>query len=110
MDIHLRMLPLAEFLILLLGYKQVGPAEVAERIRTQVAETDFGVGHAITVSMGVTVAKPNESMMKLYLRADAALYDAYCAGAGRAKRRAGPGDGGEHRTGGQPDARRDRLH
>ena len=69
-----------EFLILLLGYKQVGPAEVAERIRNQVAETDFGVGHAITVSMGVTVAKPNESMMKLYLRADAALYDAKDSG------------------------------
>jgi len=65
-----------EFLILLLGYNQTGPIAVAERIRKVVAATNFGIEHPITVSIGVTRAQRDETMMELYRRADAALYEA----------------------------------
>jgi diguanylate cyclase (GGDEF)-like protein len=69
-----------EFLILLLNYGQLGAVEIAERIRKAVANADFGMGREVTVSLGVTIASPQETMAELYRRADAALYEAKAKG------------------------------
>jgi len=69
-----------EFLILLLGYNPPEPTSVAERIRRLVEAANFGLDRKISVSLGVTTARNNETMMDIYRRADAALYEAKNSG------------------------------
>lgn len=50
--------------------------EVAERLRTAVAESDesFPTGLSMTVSMGMTVCRPGDTASEMLKRADLALY------------------------------------
>lgn len=77
-----------EFAILLPRTPLQGSAAVAEQIRSAVAagrirrENGEAVG-SITVSIGVAVARPDESFEALMARADAALYTAKRSGRNR---------------------------
>lgn len=59
--------------------------EVAERLRTAVAETDetFPTGLSMTVSMGMTVCRPGDTASEMLKRADLALYRAKESGRNR---------------------------
>jgi diguanylate cyclase (GGDEF)-like protein len=59
--------------------------EVAERLRTAVAETDesFPTGLSMTVSMGMTGCRPGDTASEMLKRADLALYRAKESGRNR---------------------------
>ncbi|CAJ0775196.1 hypothetical protein LMG7141_00335 [Ralstonia condita] len=59
--------------------------EVAERLRTAVAETDesFPTGLSVTVSMGMTARRPGDTASEMLRRADQALYRAKESGRNR---------------------------
>lgn len=53
---------------------------VAEKLRSFVADNDFGIGRQVTISIGTTIYRPGEGSKDFIARADAALYDAKRAG------------------------------
>lgn len=67
-----------EFLVLLSQTDLVGAGQLAERIRSHVAELSLNAlgGNKLTVSMGVSEIKPEDSVQSLYERCDTALYKA----------------------------------
>lgn len=65
-----------EFCLVLLGVDLQGAREIAERIRQTVAAMPFDKELQLTVSLGVSVARPGESLPTLYRRVDQALYEA----------------------------------
>ncbi len=76
-----------EFLIILPGTRLPGAEQVAENLRREIGMLTVGVGErgrAITASLGVTAAGPDElDATALVARADAALYEAKRAGRNR---------------------------
>ena len=68
-----------EFLLILHRAELATARMVAERIRSRIAATPFDLPEAlldVTISMGVAMAKPDESVNSLIERADKALYNA----------------------------------
>lgn len=69
-----------EFVVLLPSTSWVVAGEVAERIRTDVCDVPFAVEGgtllAVTVSVGVAVAEPGDSVADLLGTADRRLYEA----------------------------------
>lgn len=75
-----------EFAVLLHGIDLRGAVEIAERIRDDIAATDFlgsGAGMRLTVSMGVAQLQEFEQPMALLQNADRALYEAKHLGRNR---------------------------
>jgi diguanylate cyclase (GGDEF)-like protein len=71
-----------EFLVVLPGTRLPGAAEVAERIRTQVAQLALPFG--LTVSIGLAAGEPTlDHPEQVFDRADQALYRAKAAGRDR---------------------------
>ncbi len=56
---------------------------VAGKIRTIIQNHDFGIGHNITISLGVGEYKPNENTDQIIIRLDKALLEAKSKGRNR---------------------------
>lgn len=69
-----------EFLCLLTGVSLEQACMVAERIRARVEHTEFLRVKKITISIGLTSARPNDTPETFFQRVDKALYDAKHAG------------------------------
>lgn len=68
-----------EFFIMLPEIGQAGATLFAERIRIEVATFhwhDLGLNHPVTISLGVTEKKEDDTLEQLIYRADRALYKA----------------------------------
>jgi len=65
-----------EFMILAPHVDQAGAQQMAEKLRTAVAEADFGVAGTVTCSFGVALLEGDEEPLDLLLRADSCLYRA----------------------------------
>jgi diguanylate cyclase (GGDEF)-like protein len=64
-----------EFLILLLSTENSDAAELSERIRRTVASGKYGsCGISVTLTMGVSVMDPDDSVYEVIKKADIALY------------------------------------
>lgn len=72
-----------EFIVLLGGPDPATATEIAERMRDEVARTNYAHGQPVTVSVGVALARPDDTVPELVARADTALYDAKAAGRDR---------------------------
>jgi diguanylate cyclase (GGDEF)-like protein len=70
-----------EFLVVLPNTRLDGGAEIAERIRAQVAAVQFSV--PITVSVGIADGTSRDTPEEVFERADQALYRAKKAGRNR---------------------------
>jgi len=77
-----------EFVVLLPDAESPDEAgQVAERLRASVAQADFGLGHPVTISLGVAHSEPGDlDASAVMARADAALYAAKQAGRNRVAR------------------------
>ena len=75
-----------EFCVLLRGTGMDAAVEVAERIRTQVAELWVGQDRAVTVSVGVAVLSGHRDAEQLLEQADRAMYAAKQGGRDRVVR------------------------
>lgn len=65
-----------EFAVILSGTNEETSWQIAERIRSTMAETDFGIGRKVTVSIGLSsFPKHGDSIDELFNKADAALYE-----------------------------------
>jgi diguanylate cyclase (GGDEF)-like protein len=73
-----------EFLVLLPGATLAESAELAERLRTAIAEQAFG-GLSVTMSFGVSSTAGGVAVAEAMLRADTALYAAKHAGRNRVR-------------------------
>ncbi|MDR1397192.1 MAG: GGDEF domain-containing protein [Desulfarculales bacterium] len=56
---------------------------IGEKLRQTVEKHDFGIGQAVTISIGVSIYKSGEDAAKFINRADQALYDAKHGGRNR---------------------------
>ena len=65
-----------EFVILLSRIDLEEAIIIAERIRESIMELDHGIGEEITISIGVTAFKEDDSVDSLFNRVDKALYEA----------------------------------
>jgi diguanylate cyclase (GGDEF)-like protein len=76
-----------EFCLLLMDTAAPEAAEVAERVREDIAAAPFDSGtdapHTATASVGVATSRPGDDAASLVARADAALYDAKEGGRNR---------------------------
>lgn len=72
-----------EFLIVLPGTPTRAAVESAERLRRAVAQEQIENAGAVTVSMGVATALPEEGLASWIARADSALYASKAAGRNR---------------------------
>ena len=69
-----------EFLVIANHAGGEAALELAERLRSTVADTPFPTVGRVTISVGVATARPGESLEQLEERADRALYAAKQAG------------------------------
>ena len=68
-----------EFVILLLGTDKIGGFLIAERIRKEIENHDFGIERAMTVSIGlvhIPLEEKGENLNAFFKQADALLYQA----------------------------------
>ncbi|HRX71036.1 MAG: diguanylate cyclase [Candidatus Competibacteraceae bacterium] len=75
-----------EFAIFVVGDAVAQATVFAERLRTQVAAIRFEApmtGRVITVSIGIAIRQPQETLLDLMQRADTALYEAKNGGRNR---------------------------
>lgn len=72
-----------EFAFILPNADAAQATEVADRLRTGIAEKNFGIPKGISASFGVVQAYPDESAEEILRRADAAMYAAKQAGRNR---------------------------
>ncbi|MEF3191910.1 MAG: diguanylate cyclase [Campylobacterales bacterium] len=63
-----------EFMILAVETSPEGAVTIAQKLRDLVRSHDFGIGHALTCSFGVTAIATNDTFDDLIRRADDALY------------------------------------
>ncbi|SEF74406.1 GGDEF domain-containing protein [Marinobacterium lutimaris] len=77
-----------EFMVIATETSGAGAVELAERLRSAVETTSFGVERAVTASFGVSQLRPGESYAALMQRADERLYWAKRGGRNRVS---GPG-------------------
>ena len=81
-----------EFVVVLADCSLVSASDLAERIRGQIALLDDEQVGRISVSVGVATLAADETAKQLYLRADAALYQAKNGGRNRVSIAATPID------------------
>ncbi|MEX2367198.1 MAG: diguanylate cyclase, partial [Pseudohongiellaceae bacterium] len=74
-----------EFVVLAPGTTLKGAIAFAERLRSEVAASDFGLGSAITISIGVAQWQPEDTLKTLVNRADKAMYEAKSSGRNRVR-------------------------
>jgi len=72
-----------EFLVLVPNTRSADAMVLAERLRRAVEATDFELGRAITVSIGVAEWRSDDSLKSLLERADRAMYKAKYLGRNR---------------------------
>lgn len=72
-----------EFVCILTNTPLNGAKILAERIREKVESTDFSPVPKVTISLGITAARINETPESLFIRLDKALYDAKKSGRNR---------------------------
>lgn len=77
-----------EFMVIATETGGHGATELAERLRTAVETTSFGIDQVVTASFGVSQLRPGESCATLMQRADERLYWAKRGGRNRVM---GPG-------------------
>ncbi|TCK09519.1 GGDEF domain-containing protein [Marinobacterium mangrovicola] len=77
-----------EFMVIATETGGEGAVELAERLRSAVETTSFGIDQAVTASFGVSQLRPGESSATLMQRADERLYWAKRGGRNRVS---GPG-------------------
>jgi len=65
-----------EFIILLRDCKLQQALAVAEKLRGEIAETDFSLPERVTVSVGVSEYHPSEDLTAFFTRVDEAMYAA----------------------------------
>ncbi len=73
-----------EFLVLCIGTDRGGAQELAERLRTAVAERGFADGIRISISLGIAALRSGDSVDSLLRRADEGLYRSKADGKNRA--------------------------
>ncbi len=83
-----------EFAVLLPGMSEEAAAVVAERVRRSIAETQVPGAEQVglSVSIGLTAARPDDSVESLLARADDAMYSAKHAGGDRFHRASAPAE------------------
>lgn len=74
-----------EFVILLAMQNSDAAFYIAEKVRQQIASTDFGEAHGVTISLGVSQMQADDDANSLMVRADDALYQAKTAGRNQTK-------------------------
>ena len=72
-----------EFVCILTNTPLNGAQILAERIREKVENADFSPVPKVTISLGITAARVNETPESLFIRLDKALYDAKKSGRNR---------------------------
>lgn len=72
-----------EFILILPDTNLEGAKKVAEKIRNIIQHHDFGIGHKVTISLGVSEYKPYESNDQIIVRVDNALLKAKSKGKNR---------------------------
>ncbi|WP_432698599.1 GGDEF domain-containing protein [Marinobacterium sp. YM272] len=77
-----------EFMVVATETGGMGAMELAERLRSAVESTNFGIDQVVTASFGVSQLRPGESFGSLMQRADERLYRAKRDGRNRVE---GPG-------------------
>ncbi len=77
-----------EFMVIATETNGGGATDLAERLRSAVETTSFGIDHVVTASFGVSQLRPGESFATLMQRADERLYWAKRGGRNRVS---GPG-------------------
>ena len=65
-----------EFIVLLRNCKLQQALAVAEKLRIEIAESDFSLPEKITVSIGVSEYHPSEDLTAFFARVDGAMYAA----------------------------------
>jgi len=81
-----------EFCILTPETPGSGACDLAEKLRQQIASSDFDAAGTVTVSFGVAQYLPGESSQSLLSRADQALYQAKAEGKNRVVFAEDPGE------------------
>jgi diguanylate cyclase (GGDEF)-like protein len=72
-----------EFVIIAPHTDPAGAAELAEKLRETVEETNFPIPEVVTISLGVAQSRPRDTLRTVADRADAALYRAKTEGRNR---------------------------
>jgi diguanylate cyclase (GGDEF)-like protein/PAS domain S-box-containing protein len=72
-----------EFMAIIPDIISTNVKALAERLRLRIACHDFKIGRQITVSMGLTELKPDDTTTRMVHRVDDALYDAKHGGRNR---------------------------
>lgn len=72
-----------EFVVVARGTGEEGARVFAEELRKVVEEHDFGLGEAVTISIGLAVLQKDEPVESWFKRADQAMYQAKAAGRNR---------------------------
>lgn len=63
-----------EFLLVCPETEALGVRQLSENLRQMVAGHDFQCGRKITISLGATVSKPEDTQDSMIARADQAMY------------------------------------
>ncbi|HTY29558.1 MAG TPA: diguanylate cyclase, partial [Mycobacterium sp.] len=69
-----------EFVVMLRNCGLEDASAVAEKIRSRIADSPFGIVESVTASIGVAELRPDDDLASWLARADEALYDAKGAG------------------------------
>ena len=94
-----------EFMVICTETERTGAVELGEMLRSDIADTDFGIGESMTVSVGVAQSKPGDDADSILHRADTRLYEAKERGKNRGTlhRRRGTYQAGDNRRILRPD-------
>lgn len=65
-----------EFVILLIESDQQAAVDTAQRLQEAVKAENFGIRESLTISVGQTTLKPNDTLIEMLQRSDRALFEA----------------------------------
>ncbi len=65
-----------EFILLLIETDESGAYDTVHRLQKAVSRNDFGIVDKLTISIGLTSLKPDDSLSNMIIRSDEALYNA----------------------------------